>query len=169
MIKPDKSKQDSKKIQIKDMFNDISSRYDQINKMMTLNMDKNWRKIVYKLSMKDKPSKIIDIATGTGDIALCFTNDDVEVIGVDNASMMLDIANKKTTEIPNIKFKLEDAENMTFEDNTFDAATVGYGVRNFEDLGQGLREIKRVLKPGKKLIILETAIPSFFIFRLGYY
>jgi len=169
MIKPDKSKQDSKKIQIKDMFNDISSRYDQINKMMTLNMDKNWRKIVYKLSMKDKPSKIIDIATGTGDIALCFTNDDVEVIGVDNASMMLDIANKKTTEIPNIKFKLEDAENMSFEDNTFDAATVGFGVRNFEDLGQGLREIKRVLKPGKKLIILETAIPSFFIFRLGYF
>ena len=169
MIKPDKSKQDSKKIQIKDMFNDISSRYDQINKMMTLNMDKNWRKIVYKLSMKDKPSKIIDIATGTGDIALCFTNDDVEVIGVDNASMMLDIANKKTTEIPNIKFKLEDAENMSFEDNTFDAATVGFGVRNFEDLDQGLREIKRVLKPGKKLIILETAIPSFFIFRLGYF
>ena len=60
MIKPDKSKQDSKKIQIKDMFNDISSRYDQINKMMTLNMDKNWRKIVYNLSMKDKPSKIIE-------------------------------------------------------------------------------------------------------------
>ncbi|GIS04329.1 MAG: hypothetical protein CM15mP106_7760 [Candidatus Neomarinimicrobiota bacterium] len=72
MIKPDKSKQDSKKIQIKDMFNDISSRYDQINKMMTLNMDKNWRKIVYNLSMEDNPSNIIDIATGTGDIALCF-------------------------------------------------------------------------------------------------
>ena len=95
MIKPDKSKQDSKKIQIKDMFNDISSRYDQINKMMTLNMDKNWRKIVYHLSMQDNPSKIIDIATGTGDIALCFANDNVEVIGVDNASMMLEIANEK--------------------------------------------------------------------------
>ena len=169
MIKPDKSKQDSKKIQIKDMFNDISSRYDQINKMMTLNMDKNWRKIVYNLSMQDNPSKIIDIATGTGDIAFCFANDDVEVIGVDNASMMLDLANKKTMETPNVKFQLEDAENMSFEDNTFDAATVGFGVRNFEDLNQGLREIKRVLKPGKKLIILETAIPSFFIFRFGYF
>ena len=69
MIKPDKTKTDSKKIQIKDMFNDISSRYDQINKMMTLNMDKNWRNIVYNLSMSDNPNKIIDIATGTGDIA----------------------------------------------------------------------------------------------------
>ena len=116
MIKPDKSKQDSKKIQIKDMFNDISSRYDQINKMMTLNMDKNWRKIVYNLSMEDNPNKIIDIATGTGDIALCFANDDVEVIGVDNASMMLDIANTKVAKAPNVKFQLEDAENMSFED-----------------------------------------------------
>ena len=169
MIKPDKSKQDSKKIQIKDMFNDISSRYDQINKMMTLNMDKNWRKIVYNLSMKDNPRKIIDIATGTGDIALCFVNDDVEVIGVDNASMMLEIANKKITKTSNVKFQLEDAENMSFEDNTFDVATVSFGVRNFEDLSQGLGEIKRVLKPGKKLIILETAIPSFFIFRFGYF
>ena len=169
MIKPDKSKQDSKKIQIKDMFNDISSRYDQINKMMTLNMDKNWRKIVYNLSMQDNPRKIIDIATGTGDIALCFANDNVEVIGIDNALMMLELANKKAMETPNVKFQLEDAENMSFKDNTFDTATVGFGVRNFEDLNQGLREIKRVLKPGKKLIILETAIPSFFVFRFGYF
>ena len=169
MIKPDTSKQDSKKIQIKDMFNDISSSYDQINKMMTLNMDKNWRKIVYNLSMQDNPRKIIDIATGTGDIALCFASDNVEVIGVDNASMMLELANKKIMKISNIKFQLEDAENMSFEDNTFDVATVGFGVRNFEDLNQGLSEIKRVLKPGKRLIILETAVPSFFIFRFGYF
>ena len=147
MIKPDKSKQDSKKIQIRDMFNDISSRYDQINKMMTLNMDKNWRKIVYNLTMEDKPEKIIDIASGTGDIALCFANDNIEVVGIDNASMMLDLANEKSMKIPNVKFQLEDAENMSFENNTFDAATVGFGVRNFEDLNQGLREIKRVLKP----------------------
>ena len=169
MIKPDKSKQDSKKIQIKDMFNDISSRYDQINKMMTLNMDKNWRKIVYNLSMEDNPRNIIDIATGTGDIALRFVNDNVEVIGVDNASMMLEIANEKIRQTSNVKFQLEDAENMSFEDNTFDVATVGFGVRNFEDLNLGLREIKRVLKPGKKLIILETAVPSFFLFRFGYF
>ena len=129
------------------MFNDISSRYDQINKMMTLNMDKNWRKIVYNLTMEDKPEKIIDIASGTGDIALCFANDNVEVVGIDNASMMLDLANEKSMKIPNVKFQLEDAENMSFENNTFDAATVGFGVRNFEDLNQGLREIKRVLKP----------------------
>ena len=169
MIKPDNSKNESKKIQIKNMFNDISSRYDQINKMMTLNMDKNWRNIVYKLSMQNGPSKIIDIATGTGDIALCFANDNVQVVGVDNASMMLDLANKKSMGLSNIRFQLEDAENMSFDDNTFDVATIGFGVRNFENLERGLSEIKRVLRPGKKLIILETAVPSFFIFRFGYF
>ena len=168
MIKPDNSKNESKKFQIKNMFNDISSRYDQINKMMTLNMDKNWRNIVYKLSMQNGPSKIIDIATGTGDIALCFAKDNVQVVGVDNASMMLDLANKKSMGLSNIRFQLEDAENMSFDDNTFDVATIGFGVRNFENLEQGLSEIKRVLRPGKKLIILETAVPSFFIFRFGY-
>ena len=169
MIKPDNSKNESKKIQIKNMFNDISSRYDQINKMMTLNMDKNWRNIVYKLSMQNGPSKIIDIATGTGDIALCFAKDNVQVVGVDNASMMLDLANKKSIGLSNIRFQLEDAENMSFDDNTFDVATIGFGVRNFENLEQGLSEIKRVLRPGKKLIILENAVPSFFIFRFGYF
>ena len=136
--------------------------------MMTLNMDKNWRNIVYKLSMQNSPSKIIDIATGTGDIALSFANDNVQVVGVDNASMMLDLANEKSAGLSNIRFQLEDAENMSFENNTFDAATVGFGVRNFEDLNKGLNEIRRVLKPGKKLIILETAVPSFFIIRFGY-
>ena len=169
MIKPDNSKNESKKIQIKNMFNDISSRYDQINKMMTLNMDKNWRNIVYKLSMQNGPSKIIDIATGTGDIALCFANDNVQVVGVDNASMMLDLANKKSMGLSNIRFQLEDAENMSFNDNTFDVATIGFGVRNFENLDQGLSEIKRVLRPGKKLIILQTAVPSFIIFRYRYF
>ena len=151
------------------MFNSIAPRYDYINGIMTLNMDKNWRKKVYNLTMEDKPDKIIDIASGTGDIALCFANDNVEVVGIDNASMMLDLANEKSMKIPNVKFQLEDAENMSFENNTFDAATVGFGVRNFEDLNQGLREIKRVLKPGKKLIILETAVPSFLIVRFGYF
>jgi demethylmenaquinone methyltransferase/2-methoxy-6-polyprenyl-1,4-benzoquinol methylase len=169
MITPDKSSKKSKKIQVKDMFNNISSKYDRINQVMTLNMDQNWRQTVYNLSMQDNPKKIIDIATGTGDIALCFANDNVEVIGIDNARQMLDIANQKKSSFKNIQFQLEDAENMSFENNSFDVATVGFGVRNFEDLNQGLREIKRVLKPGKKLIILETAVPSFFLFRFGYF
>ena len=116
----------------------------------------------------DNPKKIIDIATGTGDIALCFAKDDVEVIGIDNARQMLDIANQKKSSYKNIQFKLEDAENMSFANNSFDVATVGFGVRNFENLHQGLVEIKRILKPGKKLIILETAVPSFFVLKLGY-
>jgi len=168
MITPDKSSKKSKKIQVKDMFNNISSKYDRINQVMTLNMDKNWRQIVYNLSMQDNPKKIIDIATGTGDIALCFANNDVEVIGVDNAQMMLNLAKKKGSNKQNITFLLEDAENMSFNDNTFDVATVGFGVRNFGDLDKGLKEIRRILKPGKKLIILETAVPSFFLFKLGY-
>ncbi|NDB55978.1 methyltransferase domain-containing protein [archaeon] len=81
---------------------------------------------------------------------------------------MLDIANQKKSSFKNIQFQLEDAENMSFENNSFDVATVGFGVRNFEDLNKGLNEIKRILKPGKKLIILETAVPSFFLLRLGY-
>ena len=153
MITPDKSSKKSKKIQVKDMFNNISSKYDRINQVMTLNMDKNWRQIVYNLSMQDNPKKIIDIATGTGDIALCFAKDDVEVIGIDNARQMLDIANQKKSSYKNIQFQLEDAENMSFANNSFDVATVGFGVRNFENLHQGLVEIKRILKPGKKLII----------------
>jgi len=168
MITPDKSSKKSKKIQVKDMFNNISSKYDRINQVMTLNMDQNWRQTVYNLSMQDNPKKIIDIATGTGDIALCFANDDVKVIGIDNARQMLDIANQKKSSFKNIQFQLEDAENMSFENNSFDVATVGFGVRNFEDLNKGLNEIKRILKPGKKLIILETAVPSFFLLRLGY-
>ena len=168
MITPDKSSKKSKKIQVKDMFNNISSKYDRINQVMTLNMDKNWRQIVYNLSMQDNPKKIIDIATGTGDIALCFANDDVEVIGIDNARQMLDIANQKKSSFKNIQFQLEDAENMSFANDSFDVATVGFGVRNFENLHQGLVEIKRILKPGKKLIILETAVPSFFVLKLGY-
>jgi len=168
MIIPDKSSKKSKKIQVKDMFNNISSKYDRINQVMTLNMDQNWRQTVYNLSMQDNPKKIIDIATGTGNIALCFANDNVEVIGIDNARQMLDIANQKKSSFKNIQFQLEDAENMSFENNSFDVATVGFGVRNFEDLNKGLNEIKRILKPGKKLIILETAVPSFFLLRLGY-
>ena len=169
MITPDKSSKKSKKIQVKDMFNNISSKYDRINQVMTLNMDKNWRQIVYNLSMQNNPKNIIDIATGTGDIALCFSKDDVEVIGIDNARQMLDIANQKKSSSKNIQFQLEDAENMSFANDSFDVATVGFGVRNFENLHQGLVEIKRILKPGKKLIILETAVPSFFLFRFGYF
>lgn len=159
----------SKKIQIKEMFNSISSKYDQINQIMTFNMDKKWRQIVFNIAIKDDPKNIIDIATGTGDIALCFAHENLQVVGIDNASQMLDIARQKSLRFENIQFQMEDAEEMSFKDNSFDVATVGFGVRNFENLHQGLIEIKRVLKPGKKLVILETAVPSFFLFRLGYF
>lgn len=167
MIKPDKSDNNSKKIQVQSMFNSIASRYDFINRIMTFNMDKYWRSKVCTIVLKDNPKSIIDIATGTGDIAFDLARDSNHIVGIDNAEQMLVIANQKNNST-NISFKLEDAENMSFENDSFHAATVSFGVRNFEDLSKGLSEIKRVLVPGGKLVILETAVPSFFIFRLGY-
>tara|TARA_B100000214_G_C23966992_1_gene628213 strand:- start:1480 stop:2196 length:717 start_codon:yes stop_codon:yes gene_type:complete len=168
-IKPLPKVKTRKKEQVQQMFNEIAYQYDLINKIMTMNMDKGWRKKVCKLALKNNPKKILDIATGTGDITLSLANNDVQVIGIDNSQLMLDIANQKKLGLKNIEFQLEDAEKMSFKNDSFDVATVGFGVRNFENLNQGLSEIKRVLKPGRKLIILETAVPSFFIFRFGYF
>lgn len=150
------------------MFNSIAPRYDYINGIMTFNMDKYWRREVCKIVLKNNPDSIIDIATGTGDIAFDLIQENNHVVGIDNAKKMLEIANQKKTS-GNISFQLEDAENMSFENDSFNAATVSFGVRNFEDLSKGLTEIKRILVPGGKLVILETAVPSFFILRFGYF
>ena len=150
------------------MFNSIAPRYDYINGIMTFNMDKYWRREVCSMVLENNPESIIDIATGTGDIAFDLIQENNKVVGIDNAEQMLEIANQKNTS-DNISFQLEDAENMSFENNSFSAATVSFGVRNFEDLSIGLTEIKRILTPGGKLVILETAVPSFFILRFGYF
>ena len=150
------------------MFNSIAPRYDYINGIMTFNMDKYWRREVCNMVLKNNPESIIDIATGTGDIAFDLIQENNHVVGIDNAKKMLEIANQKKTS-GNISFQLEDAENMSFENDSFNAATVSFGVRNFEDLSKGLTEIKRILVPGGKLVILETAVPSFFILRFGYF
>ena len=168
MIKPEKSNKNSKKIQVQSMFNSIAPRYDYINGIMTFNMDKYWRREVCNMVLKNNPESIIDIATGTGDIAYDLIQVNNKVVGIDNAEQMLEIANQKNTS-DNISFQLEDAENMSFENDSFNAATVSFGVRNFEDLSIGLIEIKRILAPGGKLVILETAVPSFFILRFGYF
>ena len=168
MIKPEKSNKNSKKIQVQSMFNSIAPRYDFINGIMTFNMDKYWRREVCNMVLENNPDTIIDIATGTGDIAFDLIQKNNFIVGIDNAKQMLEIANQKKTS-GNISFQLEDAENMSFKNNSFNAATVSFGVRNFEDLSKGLTEIKRILTPGGKLVILETAVPSFFILRFGYF
>ena len=126
------------------MFNIIAPTYDTINKYMTLNSDKSWRKKVSNIVYKKNVKSILDVATGTGDIAFEMAKDNVKIIAIDNANEMLEIAKEKSKDFNTdsiIDFQLDDAENLTFSDNSFDAVTVGFGVRNFEDLKKGLSEM----------------------------
>ncbi len=154
------------------MFNIIAPTYDTINKYMTLNSDKSWRKKVSNIVYKKNVKSILDVATGTGDIAFEMAKDNVKIIAIDNANEMLEIAKEKSKDFNTdsiIDFQLDDAENLTFSDNSFDAVTVGFGVRNFEDLKKGLSEMYRVLKPEGQIVILETAVPQTIISKIGYF
>ena len=172
MIKPNSNSETSKKEQIKSMFNVIAPTYDTINKYMTLNSDKKWRRKVSKMVHQKNAKNILDVATGTGDIAIEMARDSVRITAIDNASEMLEIAKEKSKYLKIdriIDFQLDDAEDLKFEDNIFDAVTVGFGVRNFENLDKGLLEINRVLKPGGQVVILETAVPQTFLSKIGYF
>tara|TARA_B100001113_G_scaffold1610_1_gene1421 strand:+ start:1940 stop:2668 length:729 start_codon:yes stop_codon:yes gene_type:complete len=172
VIKPNSKSTKSKKEQIQSMFNIIAPTYDTINKYMTLNSDKSWRKKVSNIVYKKNVKSILDVATGTGDIAFEMAKDNVKIIAIDNANEMLEIAKEKSKDFNTdsiIDFQLDDAENLTFSDNSFDAVTVGFGVRNFEDLKKGLSEMYRVLKPDGQIVILETAVPQTIISKIGYF
>ena len=149
------------------MFNNISKTYDFLNHFLSLGIDIIWRKKAIKELKKDKPSQILDVATGTGDFAfesLNILNPD-KIIGVDISQGMLDIAQEKISK-RNLGHKFEvrlgDSEKLLFDDNQFDAVTVAYGVRNFENLEKGLSDMLRVLKPGGKAVILEFSKPKMF-------
>jgi len=156
----------SKKEEVALMFDNISSRYDFLNHFLSLGIDKIWRRRAVKILSKSKPNNILDIATGTGDFAISLSKlNPKQIIGVDISKGMIEIGKKKlkTKKLDSmIDFKIADSENLPFENNSFDAITVAFGVRNFENLKDGLSEMLRVSKPTGKTIILEFSKPKKF-------
>ncbi len=171
-VKPYKNQESSRKEQVTKMFDNISGNYDFMNRLMTFGIDVKWRKKVVKMVGKTKPKQILDIATGTGDFAIMLAEiKPKKIVGLDISQGMLEIGKEKVAKkgLDNlIEMVLGDSENLPFEDNSFDAVTVGFGVRNFEDLDKALLEIYRVLRPGGIFVVLETSQPEKFPFKQGY-
>ena len=156
----------NKKDFVRDMFDAIAPRYDLLNRILSAGIDQRWRKRAIRLLSKDKPSKILDVATGTADMAIiAATLGPTEIVGVDIAKEMIEVGRYKIRKkglSDIIRLKVCDAEQLPFSDNEFDAALVAFGVRNFTDLELGLREISRVVCPGAPLIVLEFSRPTHF-------
>jgi len=171
-VNPYKDSNQSKKVQVTKMFDTISKEYDGLNRVISFGIDVKWRNKVVKLVAEKNPENILDIATGTGDLAISLTSTNAkEIIGLDISDGMLEVGRQK------IKGKkldgvismiIGDSEDLPFEDHTFDAITVAFGVRNFENLEKGLAEILRVLKPNGIFVILETSVPTNPIYKAGY-
>jgi demethylmenaquinone methyltransferase/2-methoxy-6-polyprenyl-1,4-benzoquinol methylase len=174
-VKPYNQVDKSKKQEVAEMFDNISARYDFLNHFLSLGIDKIWRRKAIKQLRSIPVKKIIDIATGTGDFAIAALKlNPEEVIGLDISAGMLAVGEQKM--IKNkvdsiIKMQLGDSENIPYDSNYFDALTVGFGVRNFENLELGLTEMLRVLKPGGKAVILEFSKPKRFPIKqiFGFY
>ncbi len=163
---PYKEKDSSKKEQVAEMFDNISHRYDFLNHFLSLGIDKLWRKKAVKILSEIEPKVILDVATGTGDFAIeSLSLKPKKVVGIDISQGMLDkgiIKIKKNGQEDIIELKYGDSENIPFEDNHFDAITVAFGVRNFENLEKGLSEMKRVVKTGGMAVVLEFSKPKKF-------
>ena len=172
IIKPYKDSELGKKEQVAKMFDAISGNYDGLNRVISLGIDIKWRKKVVKIVGENNSKHILDIATGTGDLALMMADLKPDrIVGLDISPGMLNIGKEKIAKA-NLSDKIEmivaDSEEMPFEDHTFDAITVSFGVRNFANLDKGIKEIARVLKPTGVLVILETSNPVKFPFKQGY-
>ncbi len=171
-ITPYKDSDLGKKEQVAQMFDTISGNYDDLNRVISFGIDVKWRKKVLQLVTDKKPEKVLDIATGTGDLAILMTQTDAsEIVGLDISEGMLEVGREKIKQKKldtKIEMVLGDSENIPFPDNHFDAITVAFGVRNFETLEKGLAEILRVLKPNGIFVILETSVPTKFPYKQGY-
>jgi len=168
------SAEGSKKEQVAHMFNAISKRYDVLNRTLSLGIDVLWRRRTVAAVRKAGAKDILDVATGTADLAIALHRgiSGSRVQGVDISAGMLDVGREKITRRgldPNIPLHLGDGESLPFENASFDAVTVAFGVRNFEHLEQGLRDMKRVLRPGGSLAVLEFSQPESFPFRPLYF
>jgi demethylmenaquinone methyltransferase/2-methoxy-6-polyprenyl-1,4-benzoquinol methylase len=171
-INPYKDSALGKKEQVAQMFDNISGNYDGLNRVISLGIDVKWRKKVVELVGKNNPKQILDIATGTGDLVLMMAALKPDrIVGLDISAGMLEVGKQKIAKA-NLSDKIEmivgDSEDMPFDDATFDAITVSFGVRNFANLAKGIKEIARVLKPTGVLVILETSNPVKFPFKQGY-
>ena len=149
------------------MFDRISPKYDALNHLLSFNIDKVWRRKAAKEVAKHHPADILDLATGTADLAIALAkhNPQARIIGMDFSEKMLEIGQEKVKQqnLENqIVLRIGDAATLPFEDGTFDVVTVAFGVRNFEDLDKGLSEISRVLKPDGQAVILEFSMPEKF-------
>ncbi len=172
-VNPYKESDLGKKAQVTQMFDTISKNYDGLNRVISLGIDVKWRNRVVKIVGEKKPSSILDIATGTGDLAINLVRTGAKkIVGLDISPGMLAIGKDKVAD-KNLNHTIEmiigDSENLPFEEATFDAITVAFGVRNFENLEKGLSEIYRVLKPSGKFVVLETSVPTKFPFKQGYF
>jgi demethylmenaquinone methyltransferase / 2-methoxy-6-polyprenyl-1,4-benzoquinol methylase len=163
----------SKKEQVADMFDNIAYRYDFLNRFLSVGIDITWRKKAIKQLKDINPKQILDVATGTADVAIMTARilQPEKIIGIDISDGMLNVGRDKIKKLGLenlIELLNGDSETIKFEDNSFDAVTVAFGVRNFQHLEQGLREIKRVLKPGGKLVVLEFSKPKAAIIKQLY-
>lgn len=165
-IVPDSSSKVGKKEQVAEMFNNIAGQYDFLNHFLSLGIDKSWRRAAIREVASQRPQKILDVATGTGDLALAASEaTEAQIIGVDIAEGMLDIGREKIARrnlSPSIQLQFGDSEHLPFSGDSFDVVMCAYGVRNFERLTNGLQEMLRVLRPGGKLVILEFSKPTRF-------
>ncbi len=171
-VTPYKDSKLGKKEQVTKMFDTISKNYDGLNRVISFGIDIKWRKKVVAILKNEHPESILDIATGTGDLAIALVKTGAKkIVGLDISPGMLAVGQEKVTAKSldeTIEMVVGDSENLSFDNHTFDAVTVSFGVRNFETLTIGLAEILRVLKPNGTLVILETSVPTNTPYRQGY-
>lgn len=172
MIIPNPKDKRSKKEQVTGMFDFIAPHYDDLNHILSVGIDKLWRKKIVREVKKDQPNYILDLATGTGDLAIALSViPNVKIVGLDISEGMLRIAKEKSKGRKwesMIDWVCADGESLPYPNNVFDAVTIAFGIRNFENLTQGLQEIYRVLKPGGKLVIVEISVPRVHIVSFLY-
>lgn len=162
----------TKREQVEDMFDNIAPKYDFLNHSLTVGIDRIWRRKAIKIANEKNPATILDIAAGTGDFSILEAKrTKAQITAIDISQKMLDIAIQKAEKnglSQRIAFQKADSLAMPFDDNTFDVATVGFGVRNFVDIPKGLTEIRRVLRPGGRLVVLELSEPYNPVIKAGY-